>query len=91
MRSNGGVPATIGILNGIARVGFEPEELIQLAASAGKPETRKVSRRDLSYICGLVCSSFSPELYVVPSKKELKHFRVSPAERLMVALQSLGP
>ena len=54
MRINGGIPATVGVLNGVARVGFEPEELIELAASSGKPETKKVSRRDLSYICGLV-------------------------------------
>lgn len=54
VRVNGGVPATIGILDGVARVGFAPEELNRLAASAGRPETLKVSRRDLGYICGLV-------------------------------------
>lgn len=54
VRVNGGVPATIGVLNGVAKVGFEAEELIELTASAGKPETRKLSRRDLGYICGLV-------------------------------------
>ena len=54
MRLNGGVPATIGVLNGIARVGLGPEELIELLASAGKTETRKLSRRDLGFICGLV-------------------------------------
>ncbi|KAL8754415.1 MAG: hypothetical protein Q9199_004362 [Rusavskia elegans] len=53
IRLNGGVPATIGVLNGVARVGLSPEEIIELTASAGKPETRKVSRRDLGYICGL--------------------------------------
>ncbi|KAI9843831.1 MAG: hypothetical protein M1837_006092 [Sclerophora amabilis] len=50
---NGGVPATVGVLNGQARVGMEAEELIQLTASAGKDTTMKVSRRDLGYICGL--------------------------------------
>lgn len=54
VRVNGGTPATIGVLNGVARVGFKTEELIELTASAGKPETRKLSRRDLGYICGLV-------------------------------------
>ena len=54
VRENGGIPATIGVLKGIARVGFEPEELTELAASAGKSDTKKVSRRDLGYICGLV-------------------------------------
>ncbi|KAL9638664.1 MAG: hypothetical protein Q9204_001416 [Flavoplaca sp. TL-2023a] len=53
VRLNGGVPATIGVLNGVARVGLSPEEIIELASSAGKPDTRKVSRRDLGYICGL--------------------------------------
>lgn len=50
---NGGVPATIGILDGVARVGMSPEEIIQLTESAGKQTTLKLSRRDLSYVCGL--------------------------------------
>ena len=54
VRANGAVPATIGILDGVARVGLSAEELIQLTAAAGKPETRKVSRRDLAPILGLV-------------------------------------
>ncbi len=51
---HGAVPATIGVLNGVARVGFGAEELIELTASAGRPDTLKISRRDLGYICGLV-------------------------------------
>ena len=54
VRSHGAVPATIGILNGVARVGLTDEEIIMLASSAGKPETMKVSRRDLPYILGMV-------------------------------------
>ena len=54
VRQNGAVPATIGVLNGIARVGFTSEGLEELTAAAGKPETKKLSRRDLGYICGLV-------------------------------------
>ncbi|KAI9812040.1 MAG: hypothetical protein M1827_004932 [Pycnora praestabilis] len=54
VRVNGGVPATIGILNGVARVGLQTEELIELTASAGLRDTMKVSRRDLGFICGLV-------------------------------------
>jgi len=54
VRLNGGVPATVGILNGVACIGLSAEELIELTASAGKPETKKVSRRDLAYILGLV-------------------------------------
>lgn len=62
VRVNGGVPATIGILNGIARMGFSAEELIELTAAAGKPETRKVSRRDLASILALVLSRPPPTL-----------------------------
>ncbi|KAF1963533.1 hypothetical protein CC80DRAFT_433185 [Byssothecium circinans] len=53
VRVNGGVPATIGILDGVARVGMDAEELIRLTSSAGKPTTLKLSRRDLGYVCGL--------------------------------------
>lgn len=54
VRANGGIPATIGVLGGIARVGLSAEELIELTASAGKSTTMKVSRRDLPYILGSV-------------------------------------
>ena len=53
VRVNGGVPATIGILDGVARIGLDPEELIRLTESAGQSTTLKLSRRDLSYVCGL--------------------------------------
>ncbi|KAL4814226.1 Indigoidine synthase A like protein-domain-containing protein [Aspergillus spinulosporus] len=53
VRANGAVPATIGILNGVARVGLLPNELIELASRAEKKDALKVSRRDLGYICGL--------------------------------------
>lgn len=54
VRANGGVPATIGVLNGVARVGLLADELIELASAAEKNNALKVSRRDLGYICGLV-------------------------------------
>ncbi|KAE8166347.1 Indigoidine synthase A like protein-domain-containing protein [Aspergillus tamarii] len=53
VRANGGVPATIGILNGMAKVGLNAEELIELASTAESKSALKVSRRDLGYICGL--------------------------------------
>ncbi|QDS71695.1 hypothetical protein FKW77_008318 [Venturia effusa] len=53
VRVNGGVPATIGILDGVAHVGMNAEQIIQLAASASKDTTLKLSRRDLSYVCGM--------------------------------------
>lgn len=54
VRLNGAIPATIGILNGQARVGLSAEEIIELASAATKKDTMKVSRRDLAYITGLV-------------------------------------
>lgn len=53
VRVNGGVPATIGILDGQACVGMQPEELIQLVSTAGSENTWKISRRDLGFIGGL--------------------------------------
>ncbi|GCB17900.1 pseudouridine-metabolizing bifunctional protein C1861.05 [Aspergillus awamori] len=53
VRSNGAVPATIGILGGEARVGLSADELVELASTAEKKNALKVSRRDLGYICGL--------------------------------------
>ena len=54
VRVNGGIPATIGVLGGVAHVGLSTEELIELTVSAGKSTTMKVSRRDLPYILGSV-------------------------------------
>ena len=53
VRINGGVPATIGILEGKALIGMEAEELIRLVSSAGENTTWKISRRDLGFIAGL--------------------------------------
>jgi pseudouridylate synthase / pseudouridine kinase len=54
VRVNGGIPATVGVLNGVARVGMEAEELIELVSGAGSSNTWKISRRDLGFISGLV-------------------------------------
>ena len=54
VRENGGVPATIGILGGVARVGMSATEIVELASTAEKKSALKVSRRDLGYICGMV-------------------------------------
>ncbi|KAK5055904.1 hypothetical protein LTR84_012454 [Exophiala bonariae] len=53
VRVNGGVPATIGVLNGVAQVGMGPEQLIELVKTAGQKTTWKLSRRDLGFIGGL--------------------------------------
>jgi pseudouridine-5'-phosphate glycosidase/pseudouridine kinase len=63
VRRNGGIPATIGIVDGIARVGLSTEELVALTSNAGNPDTMKVSRRDIPYIIGMV-SGF-PRLFLV--------------------------
>ncbi|EGE77721.1 serine/threonine protein kinase [Blastomyces dermatitidis ATCC 18188] len=53
VRQGGAVPATIGVLDGVARVGMTPDELAELASSSQTQKVLKVSRRDLGYICGL--------------------------------------
>lgn len=53
VRLNGGVPATIGILEGVARVGLGADELMRLVSTAGSPNTWKLSRRDLGFVLGL--------------------------------------
>jgi pseudouridine-5'-phosphate glycosidase/pseudouridine kinase len=50
VRLNGGVPATIGILEGVARVGLSADELVRLVSSGN---TVKVSRRDMGFVLGL--------------------------------------
>lgn len=52
VRVNGGVPATIGILEGVAHVGMQADDLIKLISTAGNKDTWKVSRRDLGFITG---------------------------------------
>lgn len=56
VRTNGGVPATIGILDGIARVGFGSDELTRLVSS----KALKISRRDLGFALGLKDSKGLP-------------------------------
>jgi pseudouridine-5'-phosphate glycosidase len=60
VRTNGSVPATVAVFNGVARVGLEPEEIIELTATAQKKTALKVSRRDLGYIAGLVIQFAAP-------------------------------
>ena len=56
VRNNGGVPATIGVLNGVAKVGMSNSEITELLEVARKPGVVKLSRRDLAYICASVGS-----------------------------------
>lgn len=54
VRVNGGIPATIGVLNGVAQVGMSPENLIELTESIDRQKVWKISRRDLGFITGMV-------------------------------------
>ncbi|KAF3196648.1 hypothetical protein TWF679_004702 [Orbilia oligospora] len=49
VKDHGATPATIGILNGRIMIGMTPEQLRELAESAGSENTHKISRRDLAY------------------------------------------
>lgn len=51
VRVHGGVPATIGILDGVARVGLGADELVRLAATGNS--ALKISRRDFGFALGL--------------------------------------
>jgi len=51
VRKHGGVPAVVGVLEGVPTVGLTPEEVKRMVE--GSP--RKASRRDLAYVVGSVC------------------------------------
>ncbi|CAG9971383.1 unnamed protein product [Clonostachys byssicola] len=50
VRSHGGVPAIIGIVDGVPRVGVTPEEIVRMIEDKN---VSKVSRRDISYLVGM--------------------------------------
>lgn len=54
VRSHGAIPATIGVVNGVATIGLSDEEITILCNAAGKGDAMKISRRDLPYILGMV-------------------------------------
>ncbi|KAI1385078.1 Indigoidine synthase A like protein-domain-containing protein [Hypoxylon trugodes] len=49
VRRNGGVPAVVGILEGVPTVGLLPEEVARMVEGLPK----KVSRRDIAYLVGM--------------------------------------
>lgn len=51
VRRNGGVPAVVGILGGVPTVGLLPDEVTRMIDGSPK----KVSRRDIAYLVGMVC------------------------------------
>lgn len=50
VRSHGGIPAIIAIVDGVPRVGVTPEEIVRMIEDE---RTTKVSRRDVSYLVGM--------------------------------------
>lgn len=50
VRANGGVPAVVGVLDGVPTVGLLPHEIDRMCQGGAK----KVSRRDIAYIVGKV-------------------------------------
>lgn len=53
IRTSGATPATIGVINSVAKIGLSDQEIHSLCSAAGKPETLKISRNDLSFILGM--------------------------------------
>lgn len=51
VRQNGGVPAVCGILEGVPTVGLLPKEISHMVDNS----PRKVSRRDIAFLTGMVC------------------------------------
>ena len=49
VRDNGAIPATIAIIKGVVRIGLEKDE-IEYLSKEGKVNSRKCSRRDLSFV-----------------------------------------
>lgn len=53
IRGTGATPATIGVINGVAKIGLSDQEIHTLCIAAGKLETLKISRNDLSFALGM--------------------------------------
>ena len=51
VRRHGGVPAIIAIVDGVPTVGVSPEQIVRMIESG---DAAKVSRRDMSYLIGMV-------------------------------------
>lgn len=51
VRSHGGIPAIIAIVDGVPTVGVSPKQIIRMIEDEG---TVKASRRDIAYLAGMV-------------------------------------
>lgn len=56
VRKHGGIPAIIALPNGVPSVGVSSEDIVRMIESEG---TLKASRRDISYIVGMVSTDVS--------------------------------
>lgn len=52
VRAHGGIPAIIAIVDGVPKVGVSHQDIVRMIETEG---TVKASRRDISYIVGMVC------------------------------------
>lgn len=69
VRTNGCVPATIGILNGHIHVGLQDEELDFLATAK---DVMKVSRRDFPYVLSQVLDGIPHSILLVLHKSGIR-------------------
>lgn len=51
VRSHGGIPAIIAIVDGVPKVGVSHQDIVRMIESGS---ATKVSRRDISYLVGMV-------------------------------------
>lgn len=63
VRSHGGIPAIIAVLDGVPTVGVSPQEIVRMIEDKG---TVKASRRDISYLVGMVSSCSSRAKHYCP-------------------------
>lgn len=73
VRSTGGIPAIIAIVDGVPKVGVSTDEIIRMIEEEG---TVKASRRDISYLVGMVSlPSFAHKVVFQQLTTSLGHCR----------------
>ncbi|KAI1006852.1 hypothetical protein K3495_g1369 [Podosphaera aphanis] len=53
VRKYGAIPATIGVVDGVATIGLTEREIIDMCCMAGRAEIMRVDRSDLPFILGM--------------------------------------
>ena len=82
VRANGGVPAVVGILDGVPSVGLLPHEIEQMCSGSPK----RVSRRDIAFMVGKVGFLFFFFPFSAPWGFELLFF---PNGQILIISQTL--